>query len=62
MQTVLDTTLFYFFAAVAVAAAVNVLVQRRVFYSALSLIVCLTSMSGIVRVPRPRPPVPLRRP
>jgi NADH-quinone oxidoreductase subunit J len=47
MMTALDTALFYFFAAISVAAAINVLVQRRVFYAALSLIVCLTSMSGL---------------
>ena len=43
----MDTALFYLFGAIALFAAVNVLVQRRVFYSALSLIVCLTALSGI---------------
>jgi len=37
--------LFFFFAAVAVGAAINVLVQRHVLYSALSLILMLTAMS-----------------
>jgi NADH-quinone oxidoreductase subunit J len=37
--------LFFFFAAVAVGAAVNVLIQKHVLYSALSLIVMLTSVS-----------------
>jgi NADH-quinone oxidoreductase subunit J len=37
--------LFFFFAAVAVGAAVNVLAQRHVLYSALSLILMLTAMS-----------------
>ena len=37
--------LFFFFAAVAVGAAINVLVQKHVLYSALSLIVMLTSVS-----------------
>src|SRR5262249_17823886 len=37
--------LFFFFAAVAVGAAINVLAQRHVLYSALSLIVMLTAMS-----------------
>jgi NADH-quinone oxidoreductase subunit J len=37
--------LFFFFAAVAVGAAVNVLVQKHVLYSALSLILMLTAMS-----------------
>src|SRR5436190_17467624 len=37
--------LFFFFAAVAVGAAINVLAQKHVLYSALSLIVMLTGMS-----------------
>jgi NADH-quinone oxidoreductase subunit J len=37
--------LFFFFAAVAVGAAVNVLVQKHVLYSALSLIVMLTAVA-----------------
>jgi NADH-quinone oxidoreductase subunit J len=37
--------LFFFFAALAVGAAINVLVQKHVLYSALSLIVMLTAMS-----------------
>jgi NADH-quinone oxidoreductase subunit J len=37
--------LFFFFAAVAVGAAVNVLAQKHVLYSALSLILMLTAMS-----------------
>ena len=37
--------LFFFFAAVAVGAAINVLVQRHLLYSALSLILMLTAMS-----------------
>jgi NADH-quinone oxidoreductase subunit J len=37
--------LFFFFAAVAVGAAINVLVQKHVLYSALSLIVMLTAVS-----------------
>jgi NADH-quinone oxidoreductase subunit J len=37
--------LFFFFAALAVGAAINVLVQRHVLYSALSLILMLTAMS-----------------
>jgi len=43
----METALFYSLAAIALLAAVNVLVQRRVFYSALSLIVCLTALSGV---------------
>src|SRR5258705_10216192 len=39
--------LFFLFAAVAVGAAINVLIQKHVLYSALSLIVLLVSMSGL---------------
>jgi NADH-quinone oxidoreductase subunit J len=39
--------LFFFFAALAVGAAINVLVQRHVLYGALSLIVMLTAVSGL---------------
>ena len=37
--------LFFFFAAIAVGAALNVLVQKHVLYSALSLILMLTAVS-----------------
>jgi NADH-quinone oxidoreductase subunit J len=37
--------LFFFFAAVATGAAINVLVQKHVLYSALSLILMLTAVS-----------------
>lgn len=37
--------LFFFFAAVAAGAAINVLVQKHVLYSALSLILMLTAVS-----------------
>src|ERR1051325_11295715 len=40
--------LFFFFAALAVGAAINVLVQKHVLYSALSLILMLTSMSELI--------------
>jgi NADH-quinone oxidoreductase subunit J len=39
--------LFFFFAAMAVGAAINVLAQRHVLYSALSLIVMLTAVSAL---------------
>ena len=39
--------LFLLFAAVALGAAINVLVQRHVLYSALSLILMLTAMSAL---------------
>src|SRR5262245_49590328 len=38
-------TLFFFFAAISVGAAINVLVQKHVLYSALSLILMLTAVS-----------------
>ncbi len=43
----METVLFYSLAGIALLAAVNVLAQRRVFYSALSLVVCLTALSGV---------------
>ena len=39
--------LFFLFAALAVGAAINVLIQKHVLYSALSLIVLLVAMSGL---------------
>ena len=39
--------LFFFFAAVAVGAAINVLVQKHVLYGALSLILMLTAVSAL---------------
>src|SRR2546422_6512073 len=39
--------LFFFFAALAAGAAINVLVQKHVLYSALSLILMLIAMSGL---------------
>src|SRR5947207_10036488 len=39
--------LFFFFVAVTVGAAINVLAQRHVLYSSLSLIVMLTGMSAL---------------
>src|SRR4051812_13396969 len=39
--------LFFLFAALAVGSAINVIVQKHVLYSALSLIVLLVSMSGL---------------
>jgi NADH-quinone oxidoreductase subunit J len=39
--------LFFLFAALAVGAAINVLAQKHVLYSALSLILMLTAMSGL---------------
>jgi len=39
--------LFYLLGTIALAAAVNVVAQRRVFYSALFLIICLCALSGL---------------
>jgi NADH-quinone oxidoreductase subunit J len=43
----METVLFYFFAGISLTAAVSVITQKRVFYSALSLIVCLCALAGI---------------
>ena len=43
----METWLFYIFAGIALTAAINVLAQRRVFYSAVSLIVCLCALAGV---------------
>jgi NADH-quinone oxidoreductase subunit J len=43
----METALFYLFAGISLIAAISVITQKRVFYSALSLIVCLCSLAGI---------------
>jgi NADH-quinone oxidoreductase subunit J len=43
----MNEILFFLFAAIAVGAAINVLVQKHVLYSAFSLIVMLTAMSAL---------------
>jgi NADH-quinone oxidoreductase subunit J len=43
----MDTLLFYLFGAVALIAAICVIAFRRVFYSALSLILCLSALAGV---------------
>ena len=43
----MEYVVFYFFAAVSVAAAVSVVAQKRAVYSALSLIVCLCAVAGL---------------
>jgi NADH-quinone oxidoreductase subunit J len=43
----MESVLFYSFGAITLLAAVSVVVQRKVFYSALSLIICLCAMSGL---------------
>jgi NADH-quinone oxidoreductase subunit J len=43
----MEDLLFYLFGAVALVAAIGVISFRRVFYAALSLIVCLGALAGI---------------
>jgi NADH-quinone oxidoreductase subunit J len=43
----METTLFYLFGVMALIAAVSVISFRRVFYAALALIVCLSSLAVI---------------
>ncbi len=46
----MESALFFIFGFIALMAAVNVIVQRRVFYSAVSLIICLCALSGIYMI------------
>ena len=46
----METVFFYFFGALALAAAISVVAQKRVFYSALSLIVCLFAVGALYLV------------
>jgi NADH-quinone oxidoreductase subunit J len=41
----METFLFYLFGGIALLAAIGVIVQRKVFYSAVSLIVCLCAVA-----------------
>ena len=43
----METVLFYLFGGIALLAAINVVAQKRVFYSAISLIVCLCAVSAL---------------
>ena len=43
----MESWIFYLLGGVALAAAVNVVWQRRVIYSALSLILCLGALAGV---------------
>jgi NADH-quinone oxidoreductase subunit J len=43
----METVFFYLFGAVALLAAINVVVQKRVFYSAISLIICLCAVAAL---------------
>lgn len=41
----METALFYIFGGIALLAAISVVLQRRVFYSAVSLILCLCAVA-----------------
>lgn len=41
----METIFFYVFGAIALLAAINVLVQKKIFYSAISLIICLCAVA-----------------
>jgi NADH-quinone oxidoreductase subunit J len=43
----METALFYILSGIALLAAVNVVAQRRLFYSAMSLILCLCAVSAL---------------
>jgi NADH-quinone oxidoreductase subunit J len=43
----MESFLFYFLAAITLLSALSVVAQKRVFYSALSLIVCLCALAGL---------------
>ena len=43
----METGLFYFFGSLSLLSAISVVAQRRVFYSAISLILCLFSVAGL---------------
>jgi NADH-quinone oxidoreductase subunit J len=46
----METVLFYLFGVIAIIAAITVVACRRVFYSAISLIVCLCAVSALYMV------------
>jgi len=46
----METVFFYFFGGIALLAAISVVAQKKVFYSALSLIVCLCSVAALYMV------------
>jgi len=43
----METVFFYLFGGIALLAAINVVAQKKVFYSALSLILCLCSVAAL---------------
>ncbi len=46
----METVFFYFFGCVALLSAINVVVQKKVFYSAVSLIICLCAVAALYMV------------
>jgi NADH-quinone oxidoreductase subunit J len=42
----METVLFYLFGGIALLAAISVVAQKRVFYSAMSLVICLCAISA----------------
>jgi NADH-quinone oxidoreductase subunit J len=43
----METTLFYVFGAIALIAAIGMVAQKRVIYSAISLIICLCAVAAL---------------
>jgi NADH-quinone oxidoreductase subunit J len=43
----MEAVFFYFFGALALLAAINVIAQRKVIYSAISLIICLCAVAAL---------------
>ena len=43
----METALFYLFGGIALVAAINMVAQKRVFYSAISLILCLCAIAAL---------------
>ncbi len=43
----METAFFYIFGAIALLSAINVVAQKKVFYSAISLIICLCAVAAL---------------
>jgi NADH-quinone oxidoreductase subunit J len=43
----METIFFYFFGGIALLAAISVVAQKKVFYSAMSLIICLCAVAAL---------------
>jgi NADH-quinone oxidoreductase subunit J len=46
----METVFFYIFGCIALIAAINVVAQKRVFYSAISLIICLCAVAALYMI------------